>query len=68
MPDQDTVFVALEIKVIFFELTSSPQSDHVEVLLSCVLDYYFVRFCISIGETHFWGNVVAATTVNVNTV
>lgn len=68
MPDQNTVLVTFEIKLILFKLTSSPESDHVKILLSCVLDHRFVGFCISVGETHFWWNVVAATTVNVNTV
>ena len=68
MPDQNTVFVAFFIKLIFLKLPSTPDSDHVEVLCSCVLYHCLVSFGSCFSQGHFRRDLITSSAVDVDTV
>jgi hypothetical protein len=68
MPDQNTVLVAFFIKLVFLKLPSTPDSDHVEVLCSCVLYHCLVGLGGCFGQGHFWRDVVTSSAIDVDTV
>jgi hypothetical protein len=65
MPYQNTCCVHCLIKLIFFELTTSPQSEHVESTEESVISHFLVGLKSGPGKGHFRGNVVGSSYVEV---
>jgi hypothetical protein len=65
MPNQNTCCIHRLIKLIFFELTTSPQSEHVESTEESVISYFFIGLTSGAGKGHFRRNVVGSSYVEI---
>ena len=65
MPNKDSSFIHGRIKLVFFKLTSSPKTDHIEPSKKRILGNFIVGRFVGPCEWHFWGNVVASSHVDI---